>query len=80
MLSIQPSAPRTMGNRNVGLAPKRPKRGTRWERSLTVLGIIVGFLGGILWGVIAWMSYSRWQSAKKDYPRFTGSSASTSWP
>ncbi len=70
MSSIQPSAGRTMGDRDLGLAPKPPKRGTGGERSLAVLGIVVGFLGGIVWGIIAWISYSRWQSGRKDYPRF----------
>ena len=68
MSSMRPSASHSIPERTKGQHSSRRKTG--WERALAVFGIIVGFAGGIIWGIIAWVSYSHWQSGRRDHPRF----------
>ena len=59
-----------MAARDLKVAPSKVYRGTPGERALAITGIISGFLGGILWGVLAWSSYKGWQRGDKASPLF----------
>jgi ABC-type nickel/cobalt efflux system permease component RcnA len=46
------------------------KPGTLAQRILAIVGIVLGLCGGIIWGIIAYISYNKWQDGKLEYPRF----------
>jgi hypothetical protein len=51
--------------------PRSPyETATTFQRRWAILGIVVGFASGLLWGVLAYYSWKGWKEGRKKRPLF----------